>query len=138
MNDTHAFHRFLWVGLAGFVTDAGLLFLLVSAGMDPFVARFVSFAVAVCVTWFGNRYWTFADRYDAGADASFWAYLGVQGFGIGINYVTYAVVLMVIAPTPTHAVVAAMAGSAVALVLNFLGSSKLVFRARAPRAPISR
>ncbi|MCT4609172.1 MAG: GtrA family protein [Pelagimonas sp.] len=123
-----AFFKFLIIGAAGFVTDAGLLFLLISWGGDPYQMRFASFALAVCVTWYGNRNWTFSSAHRDQHPPSFVTYLGVQGFGMAVNYATYASLLWLMSPTPLHAVYATMLGSIVALVVNYIGSSVLVFQ----------
>jgi putative flippase GtrA len=61
--------KFGVVGLLGYVVDVGLfnLLRLGAFGSDhalqgPIGAKIVSVAVAVLVTWFGNRYWTFREH----------------------------------------------------------------------------
>jgi putative flippase GtrA len=61
--------KFGVVGLAGYVVDVGL-FNLLRLGVfgdghplqGPIGAKVLSVSVAVLVTWFGNRYWTFRDH----------------------------------------------------------------------------
>src|SRR5690606_25904038 len=56
------------VGLLGYVTDVGLFNLLRYAGdpgvleHKPLTAKCISVAVAILVTYFGNRHWTWQDR----------------------------------------------------------------------------
>jgi putative flippase GtrA len=61
--------KFGVVGLLGYVVDVGLFNLLRLGvfGSDhalqgPIGAKIVSVSVAVLVTWFGNRYWTFREH----------------------------------------------------------------------------
>lgn len=61
--------KFGVVGLVGYVIDVGL-FNLLRLGVfgdghvlqDPIGAKVLSVTVAVLVTWFGNRYWTFREH----------------------------------------------------------------------------
>jgi putative flippase GtrA len=61
--------KFGVVGLLGYVVDAGIFNLLRlgvfgegHALQGPIGAKIVSSAVAILVTWFGNRYWTFREH----------------------------------------------------------------------------
>jgi putative flippase GtrA len=66
--DIERFLRFAMVGGAGFLIDAGLLFVLHHrAGLDPFLARSISLPVAAFSTWRLNRRVTFmgSGRLDA-------------------------------------------------------------------------
>jgi putative flippase GtrA len=54
-----AFAHFLIVGVIGFVVDAGLVFLLTSAGLSPLIARVPALAAAILTTWLLNRSITF-------------------------------------------------------------------------------
>lgn len=118
--------RYLVVGGIGFVVDAGILWLLVRAGANPWLARLVSFPAAVLVTWWLNRAWTFQSRAASrGREVS--TYFLVQIFGALTNFAVYSAVLTVIPPTAGNAVLALAAGSAVGLIVNFAGAKLLVF-----------
>jgi putative flippase GtrA len=61
--------KFGVVGFAGYIVDVGLFNLLRlgvfgegHALQGPLGAKVLSVSVAVLVTWFGNRYWTFRDH----------------------------------------------------------------------------
>jgi putative flippase GtrA len=118
--------RYGAVGTLGFAVDAGLLYLLTSKGADPYYARVASFAAALTATWGLNRVWTFQLRGAAGVGRSYVGYLLVQLMGALTNYLVYAGVLQVIAPTPGHAVFALACGSALGLAVNFTGA-RMVF-----------
>jgi putative flippase GtrA len=120
------FGRFLLVGAVGFAIDGGLLDLLVCKGLDPYVARAISFPPAVTVTWYLNRIWAFGVR-DSGARRQYLRYIAVQIVGAVSNYAVYGVVLLGIPHTPTGVLGAFAAGSAAGLVVNFVGARTLVF-----------
>lgn len=123
--------RFLLVGCLGFLVDAGLLYFLVSGGANPYTMRLVSFTVAVSVTWYCNRSWTFTDRSRRGTRQEYISYVGVQLFGAAVNYVVYALCLSAIGISSANAVLALACGSIAALAVNFIGARRIVFQARA-------
>ena len=118
--------RFLIVGTVGFAIDGGLLYLLVRTGVDPYLARGLSFPPAVTATWYLNRVWTFAARQGA-ARRQYARYLGVQLFGALTNYGVYAVILSLGHRTAEGALAAFAAGSIAGLIINFAGARALVF-----------
>src|SRR5262245_32193182 len=95
------FRRFGTVGILGFCIDGGILLFLVQFGSNPNVARLVSFAIAVSITWYLNRAWTFVTpRYDSNRGKQYLVYLGVQIAGALTNYICYAAVLFFVRVTP--------------------------------------
>ena len=51
--------KFLTVGLIGLATSAGLLQLLITLGLDPITAKWVSIPVVVGGQFLANKFWTF-------------------------------------------------------------------------------
>ena len=51
--------KFLTVGLIGLATSAGLLQLLITLGLDPITAKWLSIPVVVGGQFLANKYWTF-------------------------------------------------------------------------------
>ena len=102
-----------------------MLALLVHAFLlNPFVARLLSIGFALAVTWLINRKLTF------GPSSRHVAVEGVRYGGVGIattlvNYVVYSALMAAIPALPP--LIALAAGSPVALMLSFLGYSRLVF-----------
>ena len=117
--------RFLCVGAVGFFADAAMLALLTSIlGIEPLIARCLSIAFALMVTWLLNRTHTF------GSSSRGMAIEGARYGGVGVatslfNYAIYAALLLAAPATPP--LVALVVASAAATLLSYLGYSRLVF-----------
>jgi putative flippase GtrA len=120
--------RFGVVGTIGFVVDGGMLWLLLSSGLNPYAARALSFPVAVVVTWALNRVWTFATAEKIGKRRQFNRYLAVQLVGVGANYSVYTAVIRIFSDSASVIFAALVAGSFVGMFLNFWGARKIAFR----------
>jgi putative flippase GtrA len=129
------FQRFLMVGALGFIVDFSVLYIAVNAaGLGTFAGRLVSFIVAASVTWKANRHFTFAGngaaRTDARAAAGEWLrYVSTTAIGGAINIGVYQLWLGMTDHRSVNLFLAVVAGSAVALIFNFLLSKYVVFRA---------
>lgn len=122
------FLRFCLVGCFGFAIDGGLLYLLVSYGMDPYFVRAFTFPVAVSATWYLNRHWAFAIRSSTpGKGRDYRRYLMVQTVGAVGNYLVYALVLVFLSHTAPNALAALAVGSLAGLALNYTGARWWVF-----------
>lgn len=130
------FPRFVVVGALGFAIDNLTLLSLVNAGWAPLAARAVSIPVALVATWLINRLWTFrstsAGKTVRGIGAEFLGYCGVQLTGGVVSFAVFSVVVATIgATTQVELTAAVAAGSASALLINYLGARILVFRPKA-------
>ena len=126
------FLRFGVVGTIAFLIDAGTLWLLMGAGVGPFVGRILSFIPAFAANFLLNRLWTFgavAAQGRAGRQAS--RYFVVQVAGMAINYAVFAGIVALFGDDRWLAMGAVAAGSLAAMCFNFLGARLLVFRASA-------
>lgn len=121
--------RFGAVGGVGFVVDGGLLWLLIGLDFNPFLARALSFPVAVIVTWALNRNWTFRATRDASRKGQFRRYFGVQIMGSLTNYLVYSAVIGVFGTSSLTIFAGFALGSFVGSLLNFIGARHLAFRA---------
>jgi putative flippase GtrA len=125
------FQRFLAVGALGFIVDFSVLYLAVNAlGLGPLAGRLVSFIVAATVTWKANRHFTFASTEAAvpGAAARQWLrYLSTTAIGGAINIGVYQLWLAMTNHSNVNLFLAVVAGSAVALLVNFTLSKYVVF-----------
>lgn len=116
---------FLIAGGIGFVVDAGILYLLLGLGIDPFTARIFAIAAAMASTFLINRTLTF------GASGRSLASEGARYGSVGIasallNYLVYSGALLII-PSLTP-FLALCAGSAAATAFSYTGYSRFVFR----------
>jgi putative flippase GtrA len=129
--------RFAVVGVAGFVVDAGVLTLLVSLPWwNVYVARCVSFGLAVLVTWLINRRWTFASRSMSRASAAgteYARYLVVQVIGALANLGVFVAVLAVQPALIRYPVVPLAIGAVAGLLVNYFGARSWVFVHRVAR-----
>ncbi|MDN5929317.1 MAG: GtrA family protein [Hyphomicrobiales bacterium] len=116
---------FALVGGIGFAVDAAVLMLLLgTTSLDPFSARLISVAVALSATWMLNRYITF------GPSSRALITEGARYGGVGmatslINYCIYSALLLTFSAMPP--LVALVLASSAAMVLSYLGYSRLVF-----------
>jgi len=123
------FFRFCCVGVVGFVVDAGALTLLVDlAGMGLLWGRVASYLIAATVTWFLHRHVTFPHARGLPHGPQWLRFVVVNGFGAGLNYGIYAVLVLNLAFFAQWPVLAVAAGSGAALAFNFLASRRFVFR----------
>ena len=122
------FLRFALVGGTGFVVDAGLLVLLHNkAGLDPFSARALSMAVATLTTWRLNRGLTFGASGRSQAHEGV-RYAAVAVFTAGLNYLVYALTLILWRDLPPFA--ALVISTTIAMGFSYAGYSRFVFSAR--------
>lgn len=124
----HELLRFGVVGAVGFAVDGGILSGLMLLGMGHYLARAFSFPVAVTVTWWLNRTWTFADSNKAEPGRQFKRYFALQVVGALSNFAVYLAVLTQIEPTWQNALLALAIGAVVGLAINFVGSKLLIYR----------
>lgn len=119
------FMSFGAVGAVGFLADAAMLVVLVRLLLlDPFFARFLSIAFALTVTWLLNRTVTF--RPSGRGLAVEGARYGGVGIGTSLfNYLVYSAILLLAPVVPPMAALVAASGAA--MLVSFLGYSRLVF-----------
>jgi putative flippase GtrA len=116
--------RFGFVGGVGFLTDAGCLAALLTAGAAPVPARLGSIAMALLVTWLLNRRLAFRSPLPPSL-GEFSRYAAVGATSSAINFAVYSALLLTTASvTP---LMATAAGSAVAMTVTFLGLERFVF-----------
>jgi putative flippase GtrA len=128
------FMRFCCAGGMGFVVDFTVLKTIVHLGLNPIGARLISFSVAVVVTWLVNRAWTFQAHPTPGARAlirEFAGYVAVQSVGFAANFSVYTAMVVGISALNGRLLPPSIAGTAVGLLVNYLGAKHLVFRRRA-------
>ena len=121
---------FSLAGVAGFLVDAGIVWVFTRAGVDPFTAQAVAFTMAVTVTWLLNRRFTFAHHASPNWLREWLHYVAANSVGAVVNNGVYALLVMTVALFSKEPVLAVAAGSLAGLVFNFTASRTLVFRPR--------
>jgi putative flippase GtrA len=123
----HEVFRFLLVGSVGFVVDASALLLLVHAAhASPIWARIPSFIIAVTVTWWLHRNFTFAAaRHTAPSIREWLFFIVANALGNGLNLCLYWLLVWKFAWAPLAALALA---SVVAAAINYHVSAQWVFR----------
>lgn len=126
--------KFAVVGGVGFLVDAGVAQgLVMFSDLGPYLPRLISFPIALSVTWYLNRIWTFSET-GAGATRGrqYSRYAVVQVLGNLINLAVYALALRIGPAWFGDFVIAPLAfASGVAMVWNYLGSKHWAY-AEAP------
>lgn len=129
------FVRYCFVGGLGFLVDGGVLYGLVSFALDPFISRGISFPIAVTVTWYFNRNWTFADSSKERSTRQYAFYFAIQIIAALVNLAVYGVVLSHMTVTPGTALIALAFGSFFGLIVNYIGSRVFVFSRQTSHTP---
>lgn len=125
-SEASGFARFCGVGALGFLIDAGLLLWFTqSLGLNPYLARVFSILLALTMTWAMHRNWTFRSG-NRGRMSEWSRFAAVNGAGGALNYAVYSAILLALPGTAP--LVALAAGSAIALIANFLGARMWAFR----------
>jgi len=126
MSSLGRFSSFAVVGSLGFFVDAAILSLLVHVwDWPPYSARVLSFVPAVTVTWYCNRRWVFSRTRNAARE--YGAYFTVQTVGAAINLGAFALLIAAVPSAARLPVVPLAAGSALALLFNYLAAGRWVF-----------
>jgi len=121
---------FSLAGVAGFLVDAGVVWVLTRAGVGPIMAQAVAFTMAVTVTWLLNRRFTFAHHASPNWLREWLHYVVANSVGAVANNGVYALLVVTVALFSKEPVLAVAAGSVAGLIFNFTASRTLVFRAR--------
>lgn len=125
--------RFAVAGVAGFVADAGVLWLALHLGCGYFAGRAISFLAAVWVTWQINRRFTFTGGSSGSAWREWWRYLTAMSAGGCVNYLAYSAVVLEMPRTAWLPFLGVAAGSLAGLAVNFVSARWWVFRHRSQR-----
>lgn len=121
--------RFVIVGGIGFAVDGGFLMLLNAGyGLSPFLARCVSFPLALTVTWLLNRSWTFTGGADVAPLRQYMLYTLIQLGGLAINFSAFIALIFWLPDFERLPLAALTLGAALAMVLTYLLSRHFAFR----------
>ena len=122
---------FLIAGSLAFVVDVVVLTLLRDA-LGVYAARAVSFWLAATTTWLINRNISFAGRSANGSLlAEYLRYLGLMLGGGAVNVAVYSLVVWTLPQGPLWLMLYVAAGTLVAMTVNYLSMTRLLYRQRA-------
>jgi putative flippase GtrA len=114
--------KFLVVGAIGFGVDIGLLSGLTALSTDPLLSRCVSAPVAITVTWILNRLFVFRTSGRLKPAGEYARHVTTQTSAFALNMAAYWWLISGEAVTVMDAAVAACIGSAIGLIINYVGS----------------
>lgn len=122
MSGYGAFGRFLLIGSAGFAMDAALTYVLIVAGLAPWLARIPAIAGAMSFTWLANRRFTYRVRAGRSAGEAF-RYTTVALTMAMLNYTVFGVLIAYKIP-PMAAVTVA---TALQTIVSFYAYRRFAF-----------
>ena len=116
------------VGLAGFLVDSGVLYLL-KGTLGLYLGRLVSFACAVFTTWFLNRHMTFRQRRSGMSPSQEFRryFLMMVGGGL-VNYCVYALLVYFSYSVANQPVWGVAFGSLAGMLVNYSLAKVFVFK----------
>jgi len=130
--------KFLLIGILATLVDLGVLNLLMwlsgtERGLFYSIFKGISFVVATCAKYWGNKFWAFEKREMAGVGKEFTQFFLVTLIGLAINVAIASLVVNTIGPqfglsekiwANVGGIIAAIIGS----LWNFIGYKFIVFR----------
>jgi putative flippase GtrA len=128
------FIKFSFVGVVGFVVDAGTFYLLIHfTPLGLVTARFVSSLVfGMSATYTLNRYLTFRDRRSSAIVAEYLRFASANIVGNLLNIGTHSLLVETLQLFHAYPILGIIAGTGVGLVFNFTLSKYFVFRVAKP------
>lgn len=121
--------RFGISGTAGFIVDAGLVYLCTNLfDLGPLVAQVIAFSVAVTVTWLINRHWTFAAHASDRWLREWTHYVAANSVGALVINGIYAILVIESAFFSQIPALAVASGSLAGMLFNYSLSKRFIFR----------
>jgi putative flippase GtrA len=122
--------RYVGVSLLGFVTDAGVLYILGALGMEAAWARLISLGCAMHLTFMLNGLHVFRELDRKRLPRQWVTYMATNGFGNLCNYLIFVTLVSTHWPVVSNHLFALGVGSLSAWVMNFAATRFIVFRKR--------
>ncbi|WP_308163016.1 GtrA family protein [Nocardia alni] len=134
---------FLVVGAIGFLVDAGTYNLLVFWGGHgilfhiPLVAKIISIVVATVVTYFGNKWWTFAHRGGGSKTREYllYAVFNVIAIGLQLGCLGFSRYVLHLSTPLSDNISGTLIGQIVAVIFRYWAYDTFVFTG--PKTPRS-
>ena len=115
-------------GVAGFLVDSGVLYLLKSS-LGLYIGRLISFFCAVIATWLLNRSFTFRQRQSGMTLSREFRHYFLMMLGGGIvNYCTYAALVYFSQAVSNQPVWGVAVGSLAGMLVNYSLARVFIFR----------
>jgi putative flippase GtrA len=132
----HELAKFGVVGVIAFlVTEVGTNLLHFQASLGPLISNVIATVVATCVSFGGNRYWTFRHRDRAGLGRESVLFFVLNGVGLGIQLACLSFAYYVLNMTDKLSYnVALLIGIAFGTLFRFWSYRTWVWRATQPAA----
>ena len=126
-NISKEFFKFSVVGVTALIFETCLIFVLYKIGIDPKYGRIISIPLAILLTWYLNRTFTFKNK-NQKKIKQYGKYFFVIIFGISINYSIYLYVLQLMEERQFSYVIAICCGSLSSMFFNFGFAKYQVFK----------
>lgn len=129
---------FLVVGLIGFGVDAGAYNLLVFWGGQgvlhhaPLLAKIIAIAVATVVTYFGNKWWTFAHKQtdNAAREYLLYATFNVVAIALQLSCLGFSRYILDLSTPVADNISGTLIGQIVAVLFRYWAYDTFVFTGR--------
>ncbi|MFD6155665.1 GtrA family protein [Nocardia sp. NPDC060256] len=126
---------FLVVGAIGFLVDAGTYNLLVFWGGEgvlyhyPLPAKIIAILVATVVTYFGNKWWTFAHKKtdNPGREYLLYAVFNVVAIGLQLGCLGFSRYVLDLSSPLSDNISGTLIGQIVAVIFRYWAYDKFVF-----------
>jgi putative flippase GtrA len=127
----HELAKFGVVGVIAFlVTEVGTNLLHFQAALGPLISNVIATVVATCVSFGGNRYWTFRHRDRAGLGRESVLFFVLNGVGLGIQLASLSFAYYVLGMTDKLSYnIALLIGIAFGTLFRFWSYRTWVWRA---------
>ena len=121
--------RFLLVGAGVFAADATLFYLLFEVlNLQLLPARVCAFVIAVLLSWWCNRCWTFHERKQAAKTKQLLMFITVSSVAAIANLSAFYLVTLLLGKTWLDLSLAFSVGVLVGLMLNWFGANLWTFK----------
>jgi len=118
------------IGVIGFIVDTIVLyFALYILDSGFYLGRLISYIFAASTTWFLNHIYTFQSNEKVNKHKQWVIFLATNSVGGGINYGVYVSCIIIHPVFKEFPVLAVAIGSLSGLIVNFILSKLIVFRA---------
>lgn len=126
--------RFGKVGAIGFLVDGGVLvFLFHVMQWGHYESRGVSFVLAVAITWYMNRTYTFKHYINKNKYKEYVMYFSVQVVGSILNLCIYIGLIKTISIMSLYPILPLSVGAGIAMFFNYYISKVYVFSVKSQR-----